>query len=77
MCEKVYIGENKRHIKTRLKEYKEACRGQSDKTAIAEHAWMEDHPIDWDGTKVLQVMKEALCIQAMHTCGLIETVGMS
>ena len=37
MCRKVYIGETKRHLETRLKE---ACiRDQTDKSAIAEHAW--------------------------------------
>ena len=58
---------------TRLKEHKDACaRCQTDKSAIAEHAWSEDHPINWSGTKILQctshtmelVMKEALCIQS-------------
>ena len=35
-------------------------------TAIAEHAWAEDHPINWSGTKITMelVMKEALCIQS-------------
>ena len=69
-CGKVYIGETKRRLETRLKD---ACvRCQTDKSAIAEHAWAEDHPINWSGTKILQrashttelVMKEALCIQS-------------
>ena len=72
-CGKVYIGETKRHLGTRLKEHKDACvKCQTDKSAIAEHAWAEDHPINWSGTKILQrashtmelVMKEALCIQS-------------
>ena len=58
---------------TRLKEYKEACiRGQTDKSAIAEHACLEDNAIMCNDTAILQcanhtmelVMKEALCIQA-------------
>ena len=52
--------------KTRLKEHKD----QAVKSARAEHAWAEDHPIKWNDTKILQharctmelVMKEALCI---------------
>ena len=28
--------------------------GQTAKSAIAEHAWIEDRPINWDGTKILQ-----------------------
>ena len=72
-CGKVYIGETKRRLGTRLKVYKDACVGwQTHKSAIAEHAWAEDHPINWSGTKILQrashtmelVMKEALCIQS-------------
>ena len=73
MWRKVYIGETRRHLRTRLKEHKNACvRCQTDKSAITEHAWSEDHPINWSGTKILQhsshtmelVMKEALCIQS-------------
>ena len=68
-CGKVYIGETKKRLGTRLKD---ACvRCQTDKTVIAEHAWAEDHPINWSGTKILQhashtmeLVKEALCIQS-------------
>ena len=75
-CGKVYIGETKRRLETRLKEHKEACvKGQTTKSAIAEHAWLEGHPINWDGTRILQrashtmelVMKEAMCIQSTPT----------
>ena len=65
--------ETRRRLGTRLKEQKYACvRCQTDKSAIAEYASLEDHPINWSGTKILQrashtmelVMKEALCIQS-------------
>ena len=71
-CGKVYIGETKRRLETRLKEHKDACtRYLTDKSAIAEHAWANDHPINWAETKILQranrtmelVMKEALSIR--------------
>ena len=61
-----YIGETMR------RQHKEACiRGQTDKSAIAEHAGTEDHPINWNDTKILQgasytmelVMKKALCLK--------------
>ena len=54
-------------------EHKDAStRCQTDKSAIAEHAWTEDYPINWSGIKILQrashtmelVMKEALYIQS-------------
>ena len=71
-CGKVYIGETKRRLETRLKEHKDACtRYLTDKSAIAEHAWANDLPINWAETKILQranrtmelVMKEALSIR--------------
>ena len=52
--------------------HKDACtRCLTDKSAIAEHAWANHHPINWAETKVLQranrtmelVMKEALSIR--------------
>ena len=49
---KVYIGER---LETRLKEHKDACiKGFTDKSAIAEHAWTEDHLIRWDDMRILQ-----------------------
>ena len=46
-CGKVYIGETKRRFKTRIKDHREACiRGQTTKSAIAEHTWMEGHPVN-------------------------------
>ena len=71
-CGKVYIGETKRWLEKRLKEHKDACtRCLTDKSAIAEHAWANDHPINWAKTKILHranrtielVMKEALSIR--------------
>ena len=41
-------------------------RCQTDKSAIAEHAWAEDHPINWSGTKILQ--------SASHTMELVMKV---
>ena len=71
-CSKVYIGETKRRLGTRLKEHKDACvKCHTDKSAIAKHAWTNDHPINWAETRILQrangvmelVMKEALNIR--------------
>ena len=72
----LHIGETKRRLGTRLKEHKDTyVRNQTEKSAIAEHAWSNDHPINWSGTKILKrashtmelVMKEAHCIQSMPT----------
>ena len=70
-CGQVYIGETKRRLETRLKEHRYACeRGMMEKSAVAEHAWENHHPIDWEETTVLDrgrgqklLLKEALHIQ--------------
>ena len=37
-----------------MKEHKDACnQGQLEKSAIAEHAWRQDHPIERHDTQVL------------------------
>ena len=49
-CRKVYVGETKRRLGTRLKEHKDACvRCHTNKSTIAEHAWSENHPINRSG----------------------------
>ena len=54
-CGKVYIGETKRRLGTRIKEHKDACvKNLTDKSAIAEQAWTNDHPINWAEMKILQ-----------------------
>ena len=71
-CGKVYVGETQRRLETRVKEHKDACsKGHAEKSAIAEHAWDQQHTIDWEDTKVLDkatrpvqlLVKEALYIQ--------------
>ena len=75
-CVERSTSKRKRRLGTRHKEHKNACGNcQTDKSVIAEHAWTNDHPINWGGTKILQrashtmelVMKEALCIQSTPT----------
>ena len=54
-CERVYIGDTKCRLETRLKEHKDACiKGFMDISAIAEHAWRGDYLIRWDDTRILQ-----------------------
>ena len=72
-CRKVYISKTKCRLETLLKEHKDACiKGFSDKSAIAEHAWMEDHPIHWDDTRILQ---HASNLTAAHMLLLLYTTG--
>ncbi|ETW93509.1 MAG: hypothetical protein ETSY2_51300 [Candidatus Entotheonella gemina] len=70
-CGKEYIGETKRALRTRLKEHQAATRrGETEKSAIAEHAWAEQHCPAWDEVTILEQaeredilrIKEAFCI---------------
>ena len=52
---KVYMGKTTYRLEIHLKEQKDACiKGFTDKSAIAEHALVEDHPIHWDDSRILQ-----------------------
>jgi hypothetical protein len=43
-CGKVYIGETQRRLETRVKEHRDACnKGDTWKSAIAEHQWDQQH----------------------------------
>ena len=69
-CGKVYIGETTRRLETRVREHQNACRrGEFDKSAIAEHAWTDHHPILWDDISVLDRAsrwRELLIKEALH-----------
>ena len=53
-CGKVYIGETGRNLKVRQKEHKDCClKCQPDKSALAKHAWENDHPIKWNDSELL------------------------
>ena len=75
-CGKVYIGETKRTLETRMKEHHAAARlGQLEKSAVAEHAWQDGHTIDWSDVPILDeapknsvlLIKEALHIRLRPT----------
>ena len=54
-CDKVYIGETRRALGTRLKEHQaNTRRGEVEKSAVAEHAWGEEHRPAWDETSILK-----------------------
>ena len=54
----------------RLKEHKEAClRGEQEKSAVADHAWSNHHPILWKEASVVdqaRTRKELLLKEALH-----------
>ena len=66
---KVCLRETRRRLKTRLKGHTATCkRGQLEKSAVAEHAWMHQNAIKWEETSVVDqvrrdielLLKEAL-----------------
>ena len=75
-CGKVYVGETQRRLETRVKEHRDACnKGDTGKSAIAEHQWDQQYQANWEGTRVLDRasrpvqlrVKEALYIQRTPT----------
>ena len=66
----VYIGETVRRLETRMKEHQDACRrGMVERSAIAEHAWENQHPIKWEETEIVDQArrpKELLLKEALH-----------
>ena len=72
-CQESYIGQTGRRLKQRFDEHKRAIK-QADFNAspLAEHAWTEQHPVDWSNVKVLsnpsdhttRLVEEALAIRS-------------
>ena len=53
-CGKVYIGETKRNLPTRLKEHRaHGRRGDFEKSAIVKHSHIKDHQIDWQAAQLI------------------------
>ena len=82
-CECVYIGETGRTLEKLLSEHKNAVKKQDTKNGIAVHSWTNQHQVDWEAAKTIEVegnywrrrVLEALHIhQQQHTsnldCGL-------
>ena len=69
---KVYVGEAKRCLETRVNEQRDAStKGDTWKSAITKHQWDQQHQVGLDGTRVLDratrliqlKVKEALYIE--------------
>ena len=61
-CERVYIGETGRALQIRVNEHKNlAKKGLTEKSRIVEHAWNENHKIQWSNAKI--VAKESNSIK--------------
>ena len=71
-CGLEYIGEPKRALETRIGEHQAAVRrGETEKSAVADHAWTNQHHLKWENTTIIDgsrnkhilQIKEALHIQ--------------
>ena len=79
-CGQKYIGETKRALEMRLKEHQAATRrGETEKSAIAEHAWSRHHQPLWEETWILDraghtttlLIKEAIHISLRDPAELL------
>ena len=75
-----YIGETKRALETCLKEHQAATRrGETEKSAIAEHAWSRNHQPLWEEPRILDcashtttlMIKEAIHISLRDPAELL------
>ncbi len=66
-----YIGETTRRLEQRVKEHQDACkRGDEKVSAIAEHAWQQNHSIKWEEVRVVDGASkncELKIEEALHT----------
>ena len=68
-CGEAYIGETVRRLETRVKEHRDACqKGALKKSALAEHASKNHHPIKWEDVSVVDRARTAkeLLVEAIH-----------
>ena len=54
-CDFVYVGQTKRDLNSRLKEYQRAIKQQKpENSALCEHVILFDHVIDWANSRILK-----------------------
>ena len=71
-CGEAYIGETVRRLEARVKERRDACqKGALEKSALAEHAWIDHHPIIWKEVFVIDQARTAkeLLVRKPSTSG--------
>ena len=70
-CEHAYVSQSGRSLSCRVKEHQRAVRnGDTNASALAEHAWKENHNIDWQNAEVLeanqQFWKQRCLLESWH-----------
>ena len=56
-CEKVYISEASKTIKSRITEHKNAIKREDERSLPAKHVTENDHRFDWTNIKILNHAK--------------------
>ena len=78
-------GETVRRLETRLKEHIDTCeKGMWERSAMAEHAWVEGHRILWEEASIVDrarsrtelLMKEALHIRSERPSDILNKEGV-
>ena len=63
-----------RNLKVRQKEHKDCClKCQPDKSALAKHAWGNDHPIKWDDSELLVPVRNYFSRQIRESLKSLKT----
>ena len=69
-CERIYVGQTKRSLVVQLKEHQRAVFiGDSSTSALAEHAMITGHIIDWHNARVLdscQQLNQSLILECWY-----------
>ena len=76
-CGKVYIDETTPRFETRLKEHRDTHnKGNTETSAVAEHAWNTQYSIQWDETAIVgqaRGTKELKIMEALHILRPLQT----
>ena len=58
-CDQAYVGQSGRSLSCRVKEHQRAFpNGDTNASALAEHAWKEGHYVDWQNAEVLEANQQ-------------------
>ena len=67
LCGDSYIGETGRSANTRIREHKADCRlANFETSAVAKHAWMDGHIIEWDQVQTAKDQNERKVKEALY-----------
>ena len=74
-CSASCISQSERRLEQRIKEHKRAVATADLKSlALAEHAWTNEHPVDWRNVKILSVSND-YNIKVIREACAIRTAG--